>query len=68
MSLEAQASAAALADELRQEMDPTFKRETHGYGVFLKGKVDAARVSMQAGHGQPNDQIEAKFAARRHSS
>lgn len=32
---------------------------------FLQRKVDAARVSVQAGWGRSNDAVEAEFAARR---
>lgn len=39
--------------------------ETQEYNKFLYHKVEAARASMRAGFGQSNDEVEAKFAARR---
>ncbi|MBK8067602.1 MAG: antitoxin of toxin-antitoxin stability system [Rhodanobacteraceae bacterium] len=41
------------------------QRQAREYDAFLQRKVDAARTSMRAGHGQSNDEVEAKFAARR---
>ncbi|MCC2638451.1 MAG: hypothetical protein K0Q68_2170 [Moraxellaceae bacterium] len=35
------------------------------YEAFLRGKVEAARLSVQAGDGQPAAEVEAFFAARR---
>ncbi|WP_282295157.1 antitoxin of toxin-antitoxin stability system [Stenotrophomonas sp. PS02289] len=35
------------------------------YHAFLQRKVDAARASILAGEGIPNDVVEAKFAALR---
>ena len=33
--------------------------------AFLRGKVEAARLSVQAGDGLPDSEVEALFAARR---
>lgn len=41
------------------------QRQAREYDAFLQAKVDAARTSMRAGRGRSNDEIEAKFAARR---
>jgi hypothetical protein len=35
------------------------------YESYLRRKVEAGRASMRAGRGQPNDKVEAAFAARR---
>jgi hypothetical protein len=41
------------------------QRESREYDEFLGRKVDAGRVSMRAGVGHSNDEVEATFAARR---
>ncbi|MHC8389523.1 CopG family ribbon-helix-helix protein [Pseudomonas sp. MDT2-39-1] len=41
------------------------QRESREYEAFLQRKVDRARLSMNAGEGLPNDEVEAEFAARR---
>ncbi|WP_415766102.1 antitoxin of toxin-antitoxin stability system [Pseudomonas sp. ZB1P45] len=41
------------------------QRESREYEAFLQRKVDSARVSMNAGDGLTNDEVEAEFAARR---
>ncbi|MHC8347124.1 antitoxin of toxin-antitoxin stability system [Pseudomonas sp. RT6P73] len=41
------------------------QRESREYEAFLQRKVDSARLSMNAGEGLPNDEVEAEFAARR---
>ncbi|MCC4596187.1 antitoxin of toxin-antitoxin stability system [Xanthomonas campestris pv. phormiicola] len=43
------------------------QRESREYEAFLRSKVEAGRVSMHAGQGQPNEEVEAAFAARRAS-
>jgi hypothetical protein len=43
------------------------QRDARDYDSFLRGKVDAARVSMNTGVGRTNDAVEAEFAARRAS-
>lgn len=44
------------------------QREKRDYEAFLQDKVDAARSSVRAGLGRPNDEVEADFAARRSRS
>ena len=41
------------------------QREAREYEELLRNKVEAARVSMRAGRGRANEEVEAKFAARR---
>ena len=41
------------------------RRQAREYDEFLRGKVEKARDSIRAGHGRSNDEVEAKFAARR---
>lgn len=41
------------------------QREAREYDDFLRRKVEAGRASMRAGLGQPNDEVETEFAARR---
>jgi predicted transcriptional regulator len=41
------------------------KREERDYDTFVRRKVEAARVSVQAGCGRSGEDVEAAFAARR---
>lgn len=41
------------------------QREAREYDEFLDSKVKVARLSMRAGRGRSNDEVEAEFAARR---
>ncbi|HZF98900.1 MAG TPA: antitoxin of toxin-antitoxin stability system [Pseudoxanthomonas sp.] len=41
------------------------QRQVREYDEFLQRKVDVARTSMRAGRGRSNDEVEAKFGARR---
>jgi hypothetical protein len=41
------------------------QREAREYDDFLRSKVEAARISMRSGVGHSNEEVEAKFAARR---
>ena len=41
------------------------QREAREYEAFLHSKVESARTSLNAGNGISNDEIEARFAARR---
>lgn len=41
------------------------QREAREYDEFLRRKVEAGQVSMQAGLGLSNDEVEAEFATRR---
>ena len=40
-------------------------RQAREYDDYLRRKVEAGRASMRAGLGQPNEAVEAIFAARR---
>jgi hypothetical protein len=56
------------ASQIVREMMRNFvqsQAEARGYDAFLRRTVDAARISVQAGRGRSNDEIEARFAARR---
>jgi predicted transcriptional regulator len=37
------------------------QRETREYEEFLLNKVEAARTSMRAGRGRPNEEVDAAF-------
>ena len=41
------------------------QREAREYQAFLRQKVEAGRVSMRAGAGHSNEEVEAKFASLR---
>jgi hypothetical protein len=41
------------------------QREAREYDEFLHRKVEAGRASMRGGLGRSNEEVEAKFAARR---
>jgi predicted transcriptional regulator len=41
------------------------QRQAREYDEFLRSKVEAGRVSMRAGRGRSNEDVEAAFAARR---
>lgn len=41
------------------------QREAREYDAFLRRKVETARLSMRAGQGKPNAEVEAKFVAKR---
>ena len=56
--------ASQVVRELMREFVQRQRRE-RDYDAFLRGKVDAARSSMRAGRGLPNEDVEAGFAARR---
>jgi len=43
------------------------QREAREYDEFLHRKVEAGRISVRAGVGCSNDELEAEFAARRAS-
>ncbi len=43
------------------------QRTAREYDEFLRRKVEVARLSMRAGQGRSNDEVEAEFAARRAS-
>ena len=41
------------------------QRDAREYEQFLQRKVKTARISMRAGRGQSNSEVEAEFATRR---
>ncbi len=56
------------ASQIVREMMREFvlrQRETLEYDTFLRNKVDLARYSVRADAGRSNDEVEAKFSARR---
>jgi predicted transcriptional regulator len=64
---EAEAShrpASQIVREMMRQFVQT-QRESREYEAFLQRKVDNARVSMRAGDGLTNEEVEAQFAARR---
>ncbi|MET0844787.1 antitoxin of toxin-antitoxin stability system [Pseudomonas sp.] len=64
---EAEAShrpASQIVREMMRQFVQT-QRELREYESFLQHKVDSARISMRAGEGLTNDEVEAQFAARR---
>ncbi|WP_415772609.1 CopG family ribbon-helix-helix protein [Pseudomonas sp. LB3P38] len=64
---EAEAShrpASQIVREMMRQFVQT-QRESREYEAFLQRKVDSARVSMRAGEGLTNEEVEAQFAARR---
>lgn len=48
-----------MRDFIRQQ------QQAKDHDEFLQRKVTAARISVQAGRGRSNDDVEAEFAARR---
>jgi predicted transcriptional regulator len=64
---EAQASdrpASQVVRELMREFVKT-RQAARDYETFLHGKVAKARLSIEAGVGRSQDEVEADFAARR---
>ncbi|MEO6623986.1 MAG: antitoxin of toxin-antitoxin stability system [Burkholderiaceae bacterium] len=64
---EAEAShrpASQIVREMMRHFVQT-QRESREYEAFLQRKVDSARISMRAGDGLTNEEVEAQFAARR---
>ncbi|MFM0515470.1 antitoxin of toxin-antitoxin stability system [Paraburkholderia sp. RL17-373-BIF-A] len=66
---EAEASHRPASQVLRELMREFVRcqREAREYDEFLRGKVEAGRASMRTGHGRSNEEVEARFAARRAS-
>ena len=64
---EAEASHRPASQVLRELMREFIERQRQArdYDAFLGRKVEAGRASMRAGVGRSNDEVEAKFAARR---
>lgn len=44
------------------------QREAREYDEFLRSKVETARLSMRAGQGKSDAEVEAKFSAKRKSA
>ncbi|EIF32190.1 hypothetical protein BCh11DRAFT_07775 [Burkholderia sp. Ch1-1] len=67
---EAEAAHRPASQVLRELMRDFVQRqrEAREYDEFLRGKVEAGRASMRAGRGRPDDEVEARFAARRASA
>lgn len=63
----AEAAHQPASQVLRQLMRDFIRqqREAREYEAFLRGKVEAARLSVAEGQGRSNDEVEALFAARR---
>ncbi len=64
---EAEAAHRPASQVLRELMREFVQRQrnTREYDDFLRGKVEAGRVSMRAGVGRSNEDVESEFAARR---
>jgi predicted transcriptional regulator len=64
---EAEAARRPASQVLRELMREFVQRQrdARDYDNFLKVKVEAGRVSLRAGLGKSNDEVEAAFAARR---
>jgi hypothetical protein len=64
---EAEAAHRPASQVLRELMREFVQRqrEAREYDKFLDRKVEVARLSMRAGRGRSNDEVEAEFAARR---
>ena len=67
---EAEASHRPASQVMRELMREFVERQRQAreYDAFLGRKVEAGRVSVRAGVGRSNDEVEAKFAARRAST
>ncbi|EXI75269.1 MAG TPA: antitoxin of toxin-antitoxin stability system [Candidatus Accumulibacter phosphatis] len=62
------AAAHRPASQVLRELMREFvqrQRAAREYDDFLRRKVDAARLSISAGLGRSNDEVEDEFAARR---
>ena len=66
---EAEAAHRPASQVLRELMREFVQnqRTAREYDEFLRRKVEVARLSMRAGQGRSNDEVEAEFAARRAS-
>ena len=56
------------ASQILRELMREFVRRQHDqqeYDEFLRQKVEKARLSIAAGLGRSNEEVEAEFAARR---
>ena len=66
---EADAAHRPASQVLRELMREFVQRQrmARNYDEFLQGKVADSRISMRAGLGRSNEEVEADFAARRAS-
>lgn len=66
---EAEAAHKPASQVLRELMREFVQRqrETRAYDEFVGGKVAASRLSVRAGIGQSNEEVEAHFSARRNA-
>jgi len=64
---EAEATHRPASQVVRELMREFVQRQREGreYDEFLGKKVEAARASVRAGRGSPNDEVAARFAKRR---
>jgi predicted transcriptional regulator len=64
---EANAAHRPASQVLRELMREFVQRQrlARNYDEFLQSKVAASRVSMRAGLGRSNEEVEAEFSARR---
>jgi predicted transcriptional regulator len=64
---EADAAHRPASQVLRELMREFVQRQrlARNYDEFLQSKVTAGRVSMRAGLGRSNEEVEAEFSARR---
>jgi predicted transcriptional regulator len=64
---EAQAAHRPASQVLRELMRGFVQQQQQqrAHDEFLTQKVDAARISVRAGLGRTNDDVEAEFAAKR---
>lgn len=56
------------ASQIMRELMRDFvqrQREAHAYDDFLRSKVERSRLSITAGLGRGNEEVEAEFADRR---
>ncbi|MDR0806266.1 MAG: antitoxin of toxin-antitoxin stability system [Enterobacteriaceae bacterium] len=64
---EAEAAHRPASQVLRELMREFIQhqRESREYDEFLRQKIETSRISMNAGQGRSNEEVEADFAARR---
>ena len=64
---EAEAVHRPASQVVRELMREFVQRQRDGrdYDTFVRAKVERARISMRAGRGRSNEDVEADFAARR---
>lgn len=56
-------ASQVLRDLMREYVER--QRKAREYDDFLRRKVEGSRVSMRAGRGRANEEVEADFAKRR---